>query len=252
MQERHVLRDCFVRVAQRTRRPTEDALNRVVRQACDWGYDFIKHDFTTYELLGQWGSSMGASPTRAGWNFHDRSKTNAEILRTFYTDLRRTAGEDRIVLGCNTVGHLSVGLFDASRTGDDTSGRIWERTRRMGVNTLAFRLPQNRTFFLTDADCVPFTPGVPWQQTEAWLHAVASSGSMLLISPDPQSIDARAKAAIREAFALCVRKPASEPLDWMSTRTPSTWKTDNSGAKQNASTVTYPWLQPTGASPFPD
>ena len=41
-----------------------------------------------------------------------------------------------------------------NRTGDDTSGRIWERTRRMGVNTLAFRLPQHNTFYHIDADCV--------------------------------------------------------------------------------------------------
>ena len=61
--------------------------------------------------------------------------------------------------GCNTIGHLSVGLFDASRTGDDVSGREWERTRRMGVNTLAYRLPQHKTFFQLDADCVPAVLG---------------------------------------------------------------------------------------------
>ncbi|MEZ2347862.1 hypothetical protein [Terriglobus sp. RCC_193] len=216
----------------------------VVHQARDWGYEFLKHDFTTYELLGGWGKDFGASPTREGWGFHDRSRTNAEIIRDLYLDIRKAAGEDRIILGCNTVGHLSVGIFDASRTGDDTSGRDWERTRRMGVNTLAFRLPQDRVFYRTDADCIPFTPDIPWQQTEAWLHAVAASGSILLVSPDPRSIDARAKAAIREAFALAAQKPQAEPTDWTDSHTPFHWK-------NNGAAVTYPWLENTGASPFP-
>ena len=40
------------------------------------------------------------------------------------------------------------------RTGDDTSGKTWERTRVMGVNTLAFCLPQHGVFYEIDADCV--------------------------------------------------------------------------------------------------
>ena len=38
-------------------------------------------------------------------------------------------------------------------TGDDTSGLQWERTRQIGINTLAFRLPQNGSFYATGADC---------------------------------------------------------------------------------------------------
>ena len=69
-----------------------------------------------------------------------------------YQTLRAAAG-DAVLLGCNTMGHLGAGLFEIQRTGDDTSGHVWERTRRMGVNTLAYRLPQNGTFFTCDADC---------------------------------------------------------------------------------------------------
>lgn len=215
----------------------------VVRQACDWGYDFIKHDFTTWELLGQWGFQMGASPTRAGWGFHDGSLTNAEITRALYQDIRRTTGEDRIVLGCNTIGHLSVGLFDASRTGDDVSGREWERTRHMGVNTLAFRLPQNRVFFATDADCVPITLDIPWVHTEAWLSAVAGSGSVLLVSPDPAAMGAEQKRAVRTAFQQAAALPSSEPLDWVRSSVPSQWRT-------GTATATYQWLDTSGADPF--
>jgi alpha-galactosidase len=216
-----------------------DALNEalsVVREARDWGYSLIKHDYTTYELLGQWGNQMGASPAIAGWSFYDRSRTNAEIISQLYRDIRTAAGEDRIIVGCNTVGHLAAGIFDVQRTGDDVSGRAWDRTRRMGVNTLAFRLPQHRIFYANDP--------VPWSFTEQWLRAVAASGTVLLVSPEPGSVSQEQLRALRSAFALCATgKANSEPLDWMTSSTPEKW---SNGAGQ----VRYAWTESGGVSPF--
>ena len=111
-----------------------------------WGYELIKHDFSTYDAFGRWGFDMGAELTDGKWRFADQSLTNAEIILRLYRTLREGAG-DGVLIGCNTIGHLAAGLFEIQRTGDDTSGREWERTRRMGVNTLAFRLPQHGAFF---------------------------------------------------------------------------------------------------------
>ena len=219
----------------------------VVREARGWGYRLIKHDFSTWELLGQWGFGMGASPTRDGWSFQDRSLTNAEVITAFYRDLRAAAGDDRLVLGCNTVGHLAAGIFDAQRTGDDVSGKDWERTRRMGVNTLAFRLAQHGRLFSIDADCVPITAAVPWRLTEQWLRAVAATGSVLLVSPEPGAVGAEQTRALREAFVqvgAAASRPA-EPVDWVEARTPGVWK--GAGAEQR-----YAWVDAAaGASPFP-
>ena len=30
-----------------------------MREATGWGYEMVKHDFSTYDLLGQWGFEMG-------------------------------------------------------------------------------------------------------------------------------------------------------------------------------------------------
>jgi alpha-galactosidase len=187
---------------------------------------------------------MGASPTRGNWHFNDRTLTNAEIVTLLYRRLRASCGEDRVILGCNTVGHLSVGIFDASRTGDDVSGREWERTRRTGVNTLAYRLPQHKTFFRLDADCVPVTPEVPWAMSRQWLQAVATSGTVLLISPDPHGLQQEQRDALREAFARCADKPSSEPLNWVENRTPTAWRSA-------AGSATYGWILEEGESPFP-
>lgn len=226
-QKNHLLPDLrFGAQKQRARElaydPTvPDALQLIlakVTEVVDFGFELVKHDYSTYDLLGRWGFEMGASPSTPGWSLHDRSRTNAEVIRDLYQAIRKTAGERTLVLGCNTVGHLGAGIFEAQRTGDDTSGERWERTRKMGVNTLAFRLPQNGTFFAQDPDCVGITPAIPWEYNRQWLDVVARSGATLFISPDPRATGPDQKKAIAEAFAsqpgvapACARRTGSRP-----------------------------------------
>ncbi|KAA6463403.1 hypothetical protein DYQ86_06955 [Acidobacteria bacterium AB60] len=223
-----------------------EAALETMRLAVRWGNKLVKHDFSTYELFGAWGNEMGPSMTANGWHFNDRSRTNAEIVLDLYRGLREAAGEQTVVIGCNTIGHLAAGLFEANRTGDDVSGRIWERTRRMGVNTLAFRLPQNRAFFIVDADCVPITKAVAWEKTRMWLDAIARSGTALIVSAEPGAVGEPQKQALRDAFAIAASSPVSVPEDLLLTSTPRHWR---SGGGSGAQSKTYLWEEE-GASPF--
>ena len=224
-----------------------DALHLVmekVRTIRSWGYELLKHDFTTYDLLGQWGFEMGARPTLPGWSFHDRSKTNAEIILDLYQAIRAEAGEEMLIVSCNVVGHLGAGIFDIQRTGDDTSGKIWERTRRMGVNTLAFRLAQQGSFFVVDADCVAITQAVPWALTRQWLELVAASGTALFVSPEAGAVGSEQKKALAEAFArVTAPGTSSAPVDWFRSTTPEVWKEGNAEKR-------YEWCAADGAYPF--
>ena len=227
-----------------------EALDKVLstmRDAVRWGNDLVKHDFSTYELFGAWGSEMGPSITTSGWHFNDRSRTNAEIVLSLYRKLRDAAGDQTVVIGCNTIGHLAAGLFEANRTGDDVSGKVWERTRRMGVNTLAFRLSQNRAFFIVDADCVPITKAIEWKKTKMWLEAVARSGTALIISPESDAIGADQLTALRDAFATAAAEPRSAADDLLLSNAPQHWTYQQSGQTKKAS---YEWDE-NGASPFP-
>ena len=215
-----------------------------VTQATDWGYELIKHDFSTYDLLGQWGFEMHAQPTLPGWSFNDRSQTNAEIIRSLYQAIRYAAGKRTLIIGCDTIGHLGAGLFDGQRTGDDVSGKLWERTRRMGINTLAFRLPQHGTFFALDADCVPITTATPWSCNRQWLDLVARSGTVLLVSPEPAAMGAEQRAAVRAAFEMAVKGSETIASDWKDNTTPDRWRF------QPAAEKNYDWYQDTGAWPF--
>ncbi len=207
-----------------------------------WGYDLIKHDFSTYDLFGRWGFSMGMEMTSPGWHFADRSMTNAEIITQLYRTLRSAAGEG-LLLGCNTVGHLGAGLFELQRTGDDTSGKVWERTRKMGVNTLAFRMPQHRTFYIADADCVAHTDLTPWEKDRQFLDAVARSGTALFVSVDPVRAEPSVKREMSTAMqrALSCGAGSSEPLDWLTATAPRRWRFGDD-------TVEYDWDEPWGTS----
>ncbi|WP_329352089.1 hypothetical protein OG226_42630 [Streptomyces sp. NBC_01261] len=115
----------------------------------------------------------------------DRSRTGAEILVRLYRTIVEAAGDDAVVIGCDTVGHLAAGLTTVRRCDDDTSGRSWERTRRTGVNTLAFRLAQHNRLFTVDAGYVPCTPRTDWNLNRQFPDLVARSGAALFVSVDP-------------------------------------------------------------------
>ncbi len=221
-----------------------------VKEATAWGYELVKHDYTTFDLLGQWGFQMNAQPILPGWNFHDRSKTTAEIVRELYAGIRQVAGDHTVLLGCNTIGHLAAGLFEAQRTGDDASGRNWERTRRMGVNTLAYRLPQHRTFFLMDADCVPITTATPWSCNKQWLDLLARSGTILFVSPEPGAIGEEQRQALRQAFQdVLSAGDSARPLDWETNTTPGLWEFREDRGPGRIQKK-YDWYEQTGAWPY--
>ncbi|MEO6528765.1 MAG: hypothetical protein ABIP93_19265 [Gemmatimonadaceae bacterium] len=210
-----------------------------------WGYELIKHDFSTYDAFGRWGSQMGAELTDSRWSFADQSLTNAEIIVRLYRTMRDAVG-DVVLLGCNTIGHLAAGLFEIQRTGDDTSGHDWERTRRMGVNTLAFRLPQHNAFFSSDADCAAHTAATPWELDKQFLDLVARSGTALFISVDPRNVTVEQKAAYRAAMMLALSggvPGGCEPLDWLHSTAPRVWRF----GKQR---VTYHWEEAGGTNPM--
>jgi len=166
-----------------------------------------------------------AAMTRDGWTFASGpTRTTAEVIDELYRTIRTGAG-DSLVIGCNTVSHLSAGHFEICRVGDDTSGRDWSRTRKMGVNTLAFRGTQHGAFYVADADCVGVTNAVPWVYNRQWLDLLARSGTMLFVSLAPDALGAAQRRDLKEALALAATAhPLAEPLDWQSTVYPARWR----------------------------
>ncbi len=199
-----------------------------------WGYELLKHDFTTADLFGLYGGDMGDRVTKTeGWHFYDKTRTNAEIVLDFYRLIKETAG-DMLIIGCNTISHLSVGNVHIYRTGDDTSGLEWKRTKEMGVNTLAFRLAQNEVFYMCDADCVGIVGDkIPWEKNSQWLHLLSHSNTPLFVSCTDK-ISEKKKCDLRKAYIAFNQPHSFRPLDIYENKMPREWEIDGR-------TVTYNW-----------
>lgn len=196
-----------------------------MRRIAAWGFELVKHDFSTYDLLGYWGMEMGSRITDAGWHFRDPSRTTAEIITAFYRAVLE-ASEGMLVLGCNCIGHLGADLMHLNRAGDDTSGMEWERTKKMGVNTLAFRMIQQGAFTEPDADCVGITEQIDWEKNRQWMELLSVSGTPFFVSVKPGLLSAEQNEQLRAAYQKAsVNRMIAVPLDWKETRTPRRWQT---------------------------
>lgn len=204
-----------------------DVINYVkdsISNISKWGYDLIKHDFTSFDILGKWGFEMFSKPHGLPYTFADGSKTTAEIILNLYKAIK-DASNNSLIIGCNTISHLSAGIFEIQRTGDDTSGKSWERTRRMGINTLAFRMPQHENFYFVDADCIGVTSQIPWELNRQWLELLSWSGTPLFVSAEPAKVTKEQLVALQKAFEIAAKPmEVAEPLDWMYNTCPKSWK----------------------------
>lgn len=196
-----------------------------VERIKSWGFELLKHDYSTYDMFGDYGYNLNACITNyKGWSFYDRTKTSAEIVLDFYRLIKETAG-DMCIIGCNTISHLCAGLVEINRIGNDTSGKCWSITRMNGINSLAFRMCQNDTFYKIDADCVGLMEkNIPWELNRQWLDLLAKSGSPLFVSMQPKQVTNEIFYELKKAFEINSRQEdVLEPLDWMYNNQPQKW-----------------------------
>lgn len=226
-----------------------EALNYIkedIKRICNWGYTLIKHDFSTFDLFGKWGFQMSPLVTDDGWHCYDDSLTSAEVVKLLYKAILDASVEasngETLILGCNTIGHLGAGYMHINRTGDDTSGVDWERTRFMGVNTLAFRLPQHGKFYEIDADCVGIDGGISWSMNKQWADVLAQSGTPLFISVRPNILDETEKQELHEILKVASKQEHHViPVDWEETTCPEHWQD-----KDHDIDCKYQWFEETG------
>lgn len=199
-------------------------VKNLITMICDWGYTLIKHDFSTYDMLGYWGFERPREFAKDGWSFYNQNKTTAEIIIDFYRVIYNASKGRAIILGCNVIGHLAAGLVHLNRTGDDTSGLEWERVRKYGVNTLAFRMLHHEAFYLADADCIGIMGKIDWSLNREWMNAVANSGTPMFVSPKPNVMSQTELEELRQAYSInSIQKDVLIPLDWMENVIPEKW-----------------------------
>ncbi len=193
----------------------------------EWGFELVKYDYVTFDLFGRFYFDQDIQMSDADFRLRN-PMTNAQAIKRLYKTIYEHS-HGAILIGCNAVSHLGSGYFHLHRSGDDTSGREWERTRLMGINTLAFRLCQHKAFFEVDADCIGIAEdaGFCWELDSQWLSLLADSATPLFASISPFKLNGAIKEDLKAAFRKASRQDGSfVPLDLTHTTMPTRYIVD--------------------------
>lgn len=211
----------------------------IERLTGEWGYELLKYDFVTRDILGEYYWSHDSLFKSSGWGFRDRGKTSAQCIKDLYKTIYEHSN-GAVIIGCNAVGHLAAGYIHIHRSGDDTSGIYYDRSIKMGVNCLAFRLVQHNTFFHADADCICITDRIPWDKNKELIKLYANSGTPFFVSVAPDVVNDEIRTELMKAFALAsIQNTKMQPLDWMDTAIPEKYLVDGE-------IFEFKWMPPYG------
>jgi len=159
----------------------------VSRMTHEWGYRYLKID-------GLWtGLAVDILYPKPEYRddkigtavFHDPRKTNVEAYRDGLRLVRKAAGADVFIDGCNVAQNMrtlaaSYGLVDAMRVGRDI-GASWEKI--LPSMTMATRLYfYNGRVWHNDPDCLMLREPLTLEQARAWGSWIAISGQLNLVS----------------------------------------------------------------------
>lgn len=135
----------------------------------EWDCRYFKLDATF------WGAMHGG-------RFHDPTATRIEAYRRGMEAIRRGAGNDSYLLGCNHPIWPSFGLIDGSRSSDDMSPK-WATVSKDAWQTL-HRNWQNGRLWWNDPDTVMLQGKLT--ENEVYFHATAAvaAGGAILAGDD--------------------------------------------------------------------
>jgi alpha-galactosidase len=149
----------------------------------EWDCKYFKLD------ANFWGAMHGGY-------FHDPTATRVEAYRRGMDAIRRGAGNDSYLLGCNHPIWPSFGLINGSRSSDDMSPD-WETVSRDAWQTLN-RNWQNGRLWWNDPDAVMLEGKLT--ENEMYFHATAAyaAGGAILFGDNLTKIRPSSLAALRK------------------------------------------------------
>ena len=180
---------------------TLEKVEGIASHLTDFGFGIIKHDFSCPDFFGTTPDSVHQSYLLTeNRSYFDKTKTNAMLIKELYRAIQRGAGDADIV-ACDTVPHLTAGIHSMMRVGADTSGRVYEWTKRQGVNSV-MRLPINNCFFRADFDCAAFTARVDEDINLDFLEMCAYTGTATIASATPYILSDKGAARMADIYKI--------------------------------------------------
>ncbi|HUO07177.1 MAG TPA: glycoside hydrolase family 36 protein [Phycisphaerae bacterium] len=220
--------DCFDMTNPAAQQYLSDTISRITHE---WGYKYLKVD-------GLWAGTATTilypnpqyKPDDYGNAvFHDTERggaTNISAYRTGLRTLRKAAGDDVFICGCNVAQNHrtlagSIGLLDAMRVGPDIKAS-WDSisTRAAVFATREYFL--NGRVWWNDPDCLMLRDPITLDEARAWGSFIAISGQLNVVSEDLAKLPPEKLDIVKRTMPNVPH--AARPLELFSQNQPRTWQ----------------------------
>ncbi len=199
----------------------------VARMSKEWGYKYMKIDGLWTGLAAKitYPSPVYKEDNLGDAVFHNPAKTNLEAYRDGLKLVRRAAGDDVFILGCNIAQNMrtlgaSFGVVDGMRVGRDI-GANWGRILpcvEMGSRLYFFH---NRVWY-NDPDCLMLRGPLTLDQARSWGSWISVTGQLNLVSEWLPSLPPERLDIVKRSMpnhGLCAR-----PIDLFESNHPKIWQ----------------------------
>ncbi len=180
--------------------------------AAEWGFRYIKFDFAAHDMFGGWGMHL-LEPADARFEPIDDRATNIRMFRDGLEALRRGAGEETFLLGCNCLLGPAIGIVDGMRIGDDVSAAHWDRTVTMGARSIPHMQFLNGILWWNDPDCLLFHEPLAIPRARLWNVAAALAGGARIASSKLHMLSAERLELLRAVMAMSIGEAEIVQLD---------------------------------------
>jgi hypothetical protein len=204
-------------VRQHVRRTVEKVVD-------DWGYEYLKYDFPSYDVFGDFGPNLEEEST-AHPSPVDQEKTTAESYREALGEIQAAAEGKAWTLACNSMMPLTLGAASSFRIGDDVGD--WERTMKYGVRSVSARYYTNGILWSNDPDVFLVREPFSIEQAQMWASLIALSGGAVFISENLPELPAERLDLIKKILPPYVNRDSpygyGRPVDLLDAVPPSLW-----------------------------
>jgi len=196
-----------------------------------WGFPYLKLDFLFAAALNG--------------KYHDPTRTRAQVMRAGMEALRRSAGEETILLGCGLPLGSALGLVQAMRIGADVSGS-WKPfyfgmglpfnnephmpSARNSIQNILARAGMHRRWWVNDPDCLLVRPDsrLNLDEVRTLATAIGMTGGSVLLSDNMTELP-EDRLEIAAALLPPIENDV-QALDWLDAETPQKLRIDLQGA----------------------
>jgi hypothetical protein len=190
----------------------------------DWGYEYIKFDFPSFDLFNEWGPKLFEEHS-ARAELYDQTKTNIQAYRESLNVMRESTAGKALLLACNSVMPPTLGLADSFRIGDDVGD--WSRTFKYGVKSVSARYYTNGVYWANDPDCLVVREPFTLEQARMWTSLIALSGGVVFISEKVYALPPERLEIIKKVLPTVANEGESysfgRPIDLLGSQVPEIW-----------------------------